>query len=83
MSFEMFSAIYLQAASVGTNYLAGSRLWDQKAVQNEEGVALALKAFQNQYLEGTFVSIPAVQNVPADQSSINPAWRRTVVHMSQ
>ena len=83
MSFEIFSATYLQAASVGTNYLAGSRLWDQQAVQNEEGVALALKAFQNQYLEGAFVSMPAVQNVPADQSSINPAWRRTVVHMSQ
>ena len=83
MSFVVFAATYLQAASVGTNYLAESRLWDQKAVQNEEGVALVLRAFQNQYLEGTSVSIPAIQNVPADQSSINPAWRRTVVHMSQ
>ena len=83
MTFAAFSATYLPAAPVGTNYLAGNRLWDQKAVQDEAGVVTVLKAFQNQYLEGTFVSGPGGQNVPADQNSVNPAWRRTVVELSE
>lgn len=83
MTFAVFRATHLVAAPVGTKYLAGNRLWDKKAVQDEAGVVTVLQAFQNQYLEGTFVSGPGVQNIPADESSVNPAWRRTVVELSE
>ena len=82
-NFTAFRVASLPTASVGTNYLVGSRLWDGKAVQDEQGVQKSLQAFRNNYIEGTFVSGLGVQSIPPDQSSVNPAWRRTVVHISE
>lgn len=80
--FLPFQSVHLRAAPVGENYLPGTRLWDAKAVQNAASLENTLRQFQNNYLQGTFVSGAGVQSVPANDSAVNPAWRRTVVDMS-
>lgn len=82
-NFETFRQNYMPSAAVGTNYLAGSWLWDEAAVKDEDGVKNVLSVFANDWLQGAFVSGPGVRAVPTDASAINPAWRRTVVHMSE
>lgn len=83
VDFTAFRGAYLTAATVGDNYLAGNRLWDETAVRNQYDVAKALKAFERGYLEGTFQTGPGVQAVGSNQSSINPAWRQTVIELSK
>ena len=83
VDFTAFRATYLTAATVGYNYLGGNRLWDAKAVGDSKAIAKALKAFEKGYLEGTFESGPGVQVVAANQSSVNPAWRQTVLEVSE
>lgn len=82
LGFEAFRQAYMPSAAVGLNYIAGSWLWDEKAVEDEEGVGNVLKVFEGEWLQGAFVSGPGVRIVAVDENAVNPAWRRTVVHMS-
>jgi hypothetical protein len=82
-SFRLFQTSFLAAAAVGTNGRTASRLWDENAVTNEGALRNALRQFSDSLLIGTFVSGEGVQKVPANQSALNPAWRKTVVHMSK
>ena len=83
LKYEAFRQVKFTAASVGNNYLAGSRLWDGDAVRDEEGVEGVLRTFENDYLQGSFISGPGVRSVDPDASAANPAWRRTIIHMSR
>ena len=60
VDFTTFRTTYLTAATVGSNYLGGNRLWDTKVVGDRKATAKALKAFKKGYLEGTFESGPGV-----------------------
>ena len=82
-SFEAFRSVFMTAAPVGTNSVSASRLWDANAVKDEAGIIGTLKQLSNEYLVGTFVSGESVHKVPTDENALNPAWRRTVVHMSK
>ncbi|KAI4263327.1 MAG: hypothetical protein L6R42_001517, partial [Xanthoria sp. 1 TBL-2021] len=79
--FLSFQSVHFRAAPVGENYLPGTRLWDAKALQDAATVENTLRQFQNNLLQGTFVSGAGVQSVSANESAVNPAWRRTVVDM--
>ncbi|KAL8983104.1 MAG: hypothetical protein Q9205_002567 [Flavoplaca limonia] len=79
--FLSFQSGHFCAAPVGENYLPGTRLWDAKAVRDTTSLEHTLRQFQNNHLQGTFVSGAGVQTVPANESAVNPAWRRTVVDM--
>jgi hypothetical protein len=82
-SFRLFQTSFLSAAAVGTNGLTASRLWGEDAVSNEDDLRNVLRKLSGQVLVGTFVSGEGVKKVPANQNALNPAWRRTVVHMSK
>lgn len=78
-----FQSSFFVADSVGNNRLTVSRLWGEQAVANKSGVEQTLRKFSNQFLQGTCVSGEGVQNKPGNDSALNPAWRRTVVEMSE
>lgn len=82
-SFEAFRSAFMTAAPVGSNSVSASRLWDANAIADEASLIGTLKQLSGGYLVGTFVSGEGVQKVPMDQSALNPAWRKTVVHMSK
>lgn len=46
VDFTTFRTTYLTAATVGSKYLGGNRLWDTKAVGDRKATAKALKAFE-------------------------------------
>jgi hypothetical protein len=78
-----FQSSFFVSDKVGSNRVTVSRLWDERAVGDMTNVEQAIRKFSDQFLQGTFVSGKGVQSKSSDDSALNPAWRRTVVHMSK
>jgi hypothetical protein len=78
-----FQSSFFVSDKVGNNRITVSRLWDERAVGDRSGVEQTIRLFSDQFFQGTFVSGEGVQSKSSDDSALNPAWRRTVVHMSE
>lgn len=81
-NFETLRQNYMPSVSVGTKYLARSSLWDLVAVRAEDGMKNVLNVFANNWLREALFSGPGERALAAEAGTINPAWRQTVVHVS-